>query len=512
MTATDTEITNHKGVTDNSAVIDAAKALLSAAGFNTGDVDVALDAIKTAKEQPIIKQKGDKVFWLDKTLVYEDNDAFIYRRATSKSGVWYLRIYDDRGNKPVVRSLKTTDKVKALTTARVMYIDLKGKIDRGEKLKKINSRELIERYKKSLEEKISVIPMTGITPDHYKVKKYHLRLYTEFLMELGLLDKPIDKIDPLSVTHFGLWIRQRPKQTCKHKEGRSPEVINDTINEVIRMYHQVAVKYRYLDEGLIPKFDKVRQPVDEAFKRDVLTEDQYERFWKYLQHKYISKKHNPSQTISRKGMDELEKRKIFKEFILLIAGVGFRTKELLGIKMSEIIFDAPSLSEEDKKYNVVMVVRRENAKTGRSRRVIAPVRKRIERIIAAYKKLGITHEPDDFLFINAAYGRRTALGRMIMYNRLKATLIGSGVQEELDKEGKSLSPYSFRHFYCYLRLINKVPIHLLAKNMGTSIQKIESTYGHIITELHANVITAGQGIIKRTETSLQTLPTIEEEI
>ena len=180
--------------------------------------------------------------------------------------------------------------------------------------------------------------------------------------------------------------------------------------------------------------------------------------------------------------------------------------------MSEIIFNAPSLSEEDKKYNVVMVVRRENAKTGRGRRVIAPVRKRIERIIAAYKKLGITHEPDDFLFINAAYGRRTALGRMIMYNRLKATLIGSGVQEELDKEGKSLSPYSFRHFYCYLRLINKVPIHLLAKNMGTSIQKIESTYGHINTELHANVITAGQGIIKRTETSLQTLPTIEEEI
>tara|TARA_B100001094_G_scaffold251555_1_gene249408 strand:- start:472 stop:618 length:147 start_codon:yes stop_codon:yes gene_type:complete len=48
--------------------------------------------------------------------------------------------------------------------------------------------------------------------------------------------------------------------------------------------------------------------------------------------------------------------------------------------------------------------------------------------------------------------------------------------------------------------------------MGTSIQKIESTYGHINTELHANVITAGQGIIKRTETSLQTLPTIEEEI
>ena len=56
-----------------------------------------------------------------------------------------------------------------------------------------------------------------------------------------------------------------------------------------------------------------------------------------------------------------------------------------------------------------------------------------------------------------------------MYQRLKATLISSGVQEELDKEDKSISPYSFRHYYAYLRLINKVPIHLLAENMGTSV-------------------------------------------
>ena len=101
---------------------------------------------------------------------------------------------------------------------------------------------------------------------------------------------------------------------------------------------------------------------------------------------------------------------------------------------------------------------------------------------------------------------------MIMYQRLKKTLVSSGVQEELDKEGKSVSPYSFRHFYAYLRLLNKVSIHLLAENMGTSVAKIESTYGHINTELHAEELTKGQGIIKRTETSLETLPTIEEDI
>ena len=101
------------------------------------------------------------------TLVYEDNDAFIYRRATSKSGRWYLRIYDGISNKPVVRSLKTIDKVKALATARVMYIDIKGKIERGEKLKQITAEQLIQKYWKLLEDKVSVVPMTGITPDEW---------------------------------------------------------------------------------------------------------------------------------------------------------------------------------------------------------------------------------------------------------------------------------------------------------------------------------------------------------
>ena len=97
-----------------------------------------------------------------------------------------------------------------------------------------------------------------------------------------------------------------------------------------------------------------------------------------------------------------------------------------------------------------------------------------------------------------------------MHQRMRKTLVDSGVQEMLDKTNRSISLYSNRHWYAYLRLLNNVPIHILAKNMGTSVQKIESTYGHINTELHADLITKGQGIFKRTETSLETLPTLED--
>ena len=90
-----------------------------------------------------------------------------------------------------------------------------------------------------------------------------------------------------------------------------------------------------------------------------------------------------------------------------------------------------------------------------------------------------------------------------MTKRLKETLAASGLQKDLTEESRSLSLYSFRHFYAYQRLIHGVSIHLLAKNMGTSVDKIERTYGHINTELHSNEITKNQGFLKRTETIIE---------
>ena len=90
------EITNSKTVTDNSVILNAVETLLSSAGYDTNQLNVALDVLKNAKDQSLVDKKQDKVFWLDKTFIYEHiDDAFIYKRATSISGRWYLRIYDE---------------------------------------------------------------------------------------------------------------------------------------------------------------------------------------------------------------------------------------------------------------------------------------------------------------------------------------------------------------------------------------------------------------------------------
>ena len=126
--------------------------------------------------------------------------------------------------------------------------------------------------------------MGGITPYPYKVKRYHLQTWREFLTINKLINKPLDKIQTNQVKNFALWLLNKPEQTAKHKVGRSVEVVNDTVNAIIRRYYQI-VKGNYLTESQIPVLERIKQTPDDSFKRDVLTEVQYEKFWKYLHYR-----------------------------------------------------------------------------------------------------------------------------------------------------------------------------------------------------------------------------------
>ena len=126
------------------------------------------------------------------------------------------------------------------------------------------------------------------------------------------------------------------------------------------------------------------------------------------------------------------------------------------------------------------------------------------------------HKPDDYLFINPNQvnldGDRKQYGRMIMYQRLNKVFADSGLQEEFDNEDKNVSLYSFRHQYACWRLrYGEVPIHLLAKQMGTSVQKIEKTYGHIMVVEQADEITKGQQILRRSDYVIDKPEVIEDD-
>ncbi|MEX0504160.1 tyrosine-type recombinase/integrase [Alphaproteobacteria bacterium LSUCC0719] len=49
----------------------------------------------------------------------------------------------------------------------------------------------------------------------------------------------------------------------------------------------------------------------------------------------------------------------------------------------------------------------------------------------------------------------------------------------LDEDGKRRTPYSLRHTYITMRLMEGVNVYQLSSNVGTSVEMIEQYYGHL---------------------------------
>ncbi len=89
-----------------------------------------------------------------------------------------------------------------------------------------------------------------------------------------------------------------------------------------------------------------------------------------------------------------------------------------------------------------------------------------------WKKLAKFTDPDDFVF---SYTKGVAWDPKHMF---RDSLEEFGLLKD-PITGENRTPYSIRHTYATLRLEYGVPIHLLARQMGTSVGMIEKHYGHV---------------------------------
>ena len=482
---TDKEIqNNHRNIGNTDA--ETLKNLIEKVGLEK--LNIALNELSKAEEISPIKTKKENKNYKNKTIIFDDENCCIYQRGDVKSGIWYFRLYDAKQQKPIFKSLKTTDKTNALIQAKSLYMDYLGKINRGESLTNINTEELLKLQDDWNKQRISSITHDGITKDSYKVRKQFLKNWRLYIEEKNLLLTPIHKIKPSVGEGFATWLKAKPKETALHTgKTRSNEYINNNVNEVKKMYYQNAFKQRYISRDLIPNLERLPYEVDESIKRSIFDEDEYFRYETYLRQVYTAKKHNPN--LEEK---DILIRKIFYYFLFIMSNCGCRSKELLTLKMSDITFSNPTWNKELNDTCVEIHIRREVSKTGKSRKLVAKVKKKILRLLDVYKQLGINHKENDFLFIKPSSKNRDAYGRQAFYKRMKETLVSSGLQEELDRKSKKISLYTMRHQYAVWRLmLGKVNIQNLAANMGSSVSRIESNYSHIkpvdyVEELVAN--------------------------
>ena len=198
-----------------------------------------------------------------------------------------------------------------------------------------------------------------------------------------------------------------------------------------------------------------------------------------------------------------ERRLLLKDYVHFILDTGVRPgKEPLGVRWRQIKYNyaANEVSSLDKTSNATQKTEPVrtmqmpvSGKTG-GRTIVA-----MERSVAAFARLAernyglkpnyekpfgdlITPSNDDFVFqcrVKVAGGRYQLVKPTSLENMFGAYLREHNLLND-PKSGQMRTFYSLRHAYAtYALLYDRVPIHTLARQMGTSVLMIEKHYSHL---------------------------------
>ena len=515
--------------------VEVLTSLLNSKGLDAEDLLDAIQMLAAAKKAagkvpgPDQDEMGRKVFQEKEFLYPGLTDAWIYRNGQTKSRSWYLRVKTP-GQPPFVKGLgrDVNSREQAIVAGQMLYQEVKGKVQRGERRVSLITGELIKKYLDNESKHLTEIPKAGIVPETFAQKKNYLKIWQAFINHKKLAKKKIEQINRDVGKEFPVWFQEQEKKGYQDKPF-SPDYINSCVCEVKRMYFKFAVEEGYLSNEYVPKFQTVRVPKDRAHKRDILTTDQWNRLTAYMRsNRYLKgtrvsldgkelemRKHSDHRKNKRlkkeKGYEErvarpitpLEqtKRQIFRCFMLINYSTGNRPGELLKMTWGDVTIYQMD-SKEQQKTHRLLKVRAATSKTGMPRTINAPVAIYMERLKKAYESLGMECEPHHFLFRNPTPARReknTPFGDHTFTQRLENILKWSGIQEELDKQNKKVVLYSARHAYVTWRLEHGVNIHMLCRNIGSSVTYVESTYSHVETAKSTEELTKGIGFIKKLE-------------
>ena len=132
-------------------------------------------------------------------------DVFIYKDGRTKSGRYYVRIYDSRTKRAHSESLRTTNRIEALSKAEQIYRERKDALHRGVKVHSINTHELIRLYQVDRRKELTDIPHLGITHKSFKTLVTQLKYWEEYINAQGHKNTKLENIPTEIGRGFGLW-------------------------------------------------------------------------------------------------------------------------------------------------------------------------------------------------------------------------------------------------------------------------------------------------------------------
>ena len=448
----------------------------------------ALDAInENDKRKKLIEEQGNaNRMFLDKEFVLGKDNVYIYRDNRTKKKGYYIRIYDPKSQTHWTKSLKTTNRLQAMTMAEQIYSEKIGRINIGVRHQSITTKELVALYQNKRRRYLTNTPHQGITPRSFDALCNHIKHWEDFMQEKGHTNTKLEDIPTELGIEFGLFIQSKKKD---NGFTRTNYTINHTIAAVKKMYKDVAVKEKYITTNEVPIFEYLKTNREEKPSRDVISAEEFTAITKWINYKYCNEK----------GIDDKEKikRRVYGLVYTMSHYMGCRPKEMLGLKWKDISIN-PSDDKKGKEINRLVHIPATNSKTGKSRDIIAPIAPQIARLIKWYREFGINVElnSDKYVFprlTNSVLNQNVPTTDVAWKKRLYKVMEGADKDGVIQLNGRKITNYSARHFYITEAIRRGVDIYDIALNAGTSLTYIERTYSHITVQMRSKELTKGLG-------------------
>jgi integrase len=402
-----------------------------------------------------------------------DGAILLYTRPGRKKVAYQARLKIPGVVGYVIRSLKTADLNAAITEAEDLYYELRVERKQGLDVKLVGNLRFKEFWKR-----FYAVHEAGLSVHRQRLHKLIAnRYFIPFFGEHRVSDLPdafVEKYWDWRINYYNAERRKLlgneeeiPANAARIPAQKTLDMEAAMLRQIFRWGKRIgAVKREPWIKATKIKHTKgvSRRPTfDEAEWRKVY---EYLRTW--VKEPMTSAESEEGGSLHRSGPHKLHilQREMLRHYLLFMANSGLRPNEARQLLWRDVRVEK---DEDGKKALVVEVA--PTSKTGQ-RTVVC--REGTATYIDRLRKLSRHTGPDDYVFcshdgkpvenFNKTFHR--VLGKLDLLN---------------DRWGKRRSIYSLRHFYCTQSLLGGVPMHVLAKNMGTSIAYIEQHYSHVIT-------------------------------
>ena len=395
-----------------------------------------------------------------------DGRLQIYRRGKSRFWQCAARV----GGKRFRESTHSENLDHAKDIAEEWYLDLRGKLRRGEILKKDHKfKEVAEQYLREMR----VLAATVRSAKYIEMVEMRLRVH--ILPFLG--DKPLSEINRgLVQTYRVKRAEDNIARTARPAQGGQPAIpgkplARSTMTQEIVIIRQVLKHAEGL--GWIPFVPSLSQPYMTQGKKG-------RRAW------FSPEEYKQLYTATRKRITD-GKRAGWKshyedmhDYVLFMANTGLRPDEASRLEFRDVSI------EDDTSTNQTILVIDVRGKTG------VGFCKSMPGAVEPFRRLKARREKE----LNEGLPHDVTPSQIKptdrVFRKFKRHLFNQILTEEglkKDRDGQARTAYSLRHTYISMRLMEGANIHQIANNCRTSVKMIEEFYAaHIKDRIDASAI------------------------